>query len=475
MLVIPPLDDERKEPHYVQLYRHFRNEIATGRLPDNQRLPSIRKLAQDLALSTTPVEMAYAQLAAEGFIVSKPGSGYYVQAIPEAYRKLGEGKQRGQQTAGSVLPWDDQPYPYDFHLSRNDFTEFPHHIWRRLYQESLTAEGGKWLFYGHPQGEEGLRRAICHYLRQFRGVICTPEQIVIGAEQGWLLNVLSLLLKAHSPDIGVEDPGYPLFRSTFAAHGYQVVPIPLDEDGIHLEQLAASGVRLACVSPSHQFPRGMIMPIAKRLRLLAWAREADAYIIEDDYDGEFRYHGRPIPSLQGLVPDSRVIYLGGFAQSLAPAVAVHYLVLPAALLDGYRSLYMELLFEQSASPLHQRTLQRFMEQGHFARHVRKMRGVYRKKHDALVAALQRHMGVKADVVGRDAGFHLFLRVHNSLSPSELLRRAKSAGIRLASAAYTWHRPPAEPAREFLLGFGGIPVEKIEPGIKRLAEVWFAER
>jgi GntR family transcriptional regulator/MocR family aminotransferase len=471
MLLLPKLDHHSEIPMYVQLYDYLKNEIVAGRIPEQSRVPSVRKLADFLGISTTPVELAYNQLVAEGFLVSRPRSGYVVHSLPDPYGKLGSGGPPFAKVRRSPLR-DEKEFAYDFHLSKNDFSHFPFQIWRRLYNESLKEEQKQLLFYGDPQGEAGLRQEIAAYLYQFRGVKSAPDQIVIGAEQHQLLSILSLLLREHSLRIGVENPGYPLLPSTFRQHGYEVVPISLAEDGIQIGELYESGVRIVSVTPSHQFPRGMIMPIAKRLQLLEWANDVNGFIIEDDYDGEFRYHGRPIPSLQGLVPSSRVVYLGGFSQVLAPALCIHYLVLPESLIDWYDQLYDQTLFEQASSRLHQRTLQLFMERGYLGKHVRKMRNLYRKKHDVLIRSIQEHFREKAEIIGRDAGFHLLLRVNSPYSEKELLQLARGAGIRISSATYTWLHSPVQERKEFLLGFGGIEIDRIEEGIKRLKEVWF---
>ncbi|MGO0063321.1 MocR-like pyridoxine biosynthesis transcription factor PdxR [Brevibacillus fluminis] len=469
MLIVPVLEEDEDTPHYVQLYRFFKTEIATGRLSEQTRLPSVRKLADLLSLSTTPVETAYQQLMAEGFIGSRPRQGYFVQKLLEPYAQLGKGQPEAV-TAPPLLP--KGAYAYDFHLSKNDFSVFPFQTWRRLVNQTIQREQQDLLFYGDPQGESGLRQELARYLRQFRGVACVPDQIVIAADHYVLLSFLALLLKEEHARIGIENPSYPLLRTTFARHGLKMVPIPLEDDGISIQELYQKEVRVACVTPSHQYPRGMIMPISRRLQLLEWAKETAGLIIEDDYDGEFRYHGRPIPSLQGLVPDAPVVYLGGFGQVVAPAMCISYMVLPRFLLERYRQLYRQLLFEQSSSPVNQKAMQLFMEKGHFEKHVRKMRNVYRKKHDALIAAIQKHLGERVEIIGKDAGFHLLLRAKSPRTEADLLGSARQAGINLASAAYTWFGPDQEERKEFLIGFGGIDTDKIEPGIKLLREVWF---
>ncbi|MED1781629.1 PLP-dependent aminotransferase family protein [Brevibacillus fortis] len=472
MLLTPNWQENDNEPQYVQLYTYLKKEIVAGRLAVSSKLPSVRKLADLLGLSTTPVEMAYQQLLAEGFIQSKPRSGYYVEKLPDPEVKPGAGAST--QTIQRPVLRDEREYDYDFHLSRNDFSLFPTMIWRRLYNETLHIEQQENLFYGDPQGEAGLRKQIADYLRRYRGVACSPNQVVIGADQFGLLSLICLMVKPQFQRIGVENPGYLLFANTFRQHGFDVVPISLTEDGISVSELYESGVGLAAVSSAHQYPRGMIMPVSTRLKLLEWAKSVGGYIIEDDYDGEFRYHGRPIPSMQGLLPHANVIYMGSFAQVLAPALGIWYMVLPESLLDTYYNLLRETLLEPSSSRLHQRTMEAFMEKGYFEKHVRKMRKLYRKKHDALLLAVQKHFGERATVIGADAGFHVLLRVNSERSYEELKKLAIQAGVRASSASFTWLVPPNPLPKEFFLGFAGIPLEKIDPGIKALSHVWFGD-
>jgi GntR family transcriptional regulator/MocR family aminotransferase len=476
MMLLPKLDEHSNTPLYVQLYNYIKQEIVSGRLAEHVKLPSVRKMADFLGISTTPVEMAYNQLLAEGFIESKPRSGYLVQKLPAPYLMLGNGltDSSGWFKKRKVPARDTTVYTYDFHLSKNDFSCFPFTIWRRLLNQILRQEQKDLLFYGDPQGERGLRQEISRYLHQFRGVVCFPEQIVIGAGSHVLLTFLSLLLREHAREIGVENPGYPLISLTFQQHGYRVRPISLEEDGISIGELYESNVRLVYVTPSHQFPRGMMMPVAKRLQLLEWATQVNGFVIEDDYDGEFRYHGRPAPSMQGLLPQSRVIYMGGFSKALAPALRINYMVLPEILLDRYHELEYETLFEQSSSPLLQKAMQLFMERGYWEEHVRKMRNVYRKKHDLLVETLEETFQEKGEIIGKGAGLHVLLKVHSPRSERELIEKAKRAGIRMSSAAYTWMKPPTEERKEFFIGFGGVPLVQIEKGIRLLHKVWFDE-
>ncbi|MEK5450828.1 MocR-like pyridoxine biosynthesis transcription factor PdxR [Paenibacillus sp. FSL R7-0331] len=478
MLINPMLSDDRKLPYYIQLYDYFKKEILGGVLPAGTRLPSIRSLAAQLSISATPVELAYQQLVSEGFVTSRPRSGYIVQpmhAFSGAEAAGGPAERQGLQLTQAVLPItprDPQQYAYDFHISKNDFSLFPYKIWRSLFQEQLA--NPDLLQYGDPQGEPALRGSIAAHLRQFRGLRCMPEQVVIGGDQHQLSSLLCHILPPGTRQLAIEDPGYHLLPSAFRRSGYEIIPVPLEEDGLNVEKLRSSGASAVYISPSHQFPCGMIMPIAKRHALLDWAVSAGSYIIEDDYDGEFRYHGRPVPSLQGLTENSPVVYMGSFAQSVAPALCVHYMVLPVSLLPVYRSLARELYLEHSASRLNQIALHYFLERGHFARHLRRMRLHYQKKHDSLLQAVQLYFGEQATVRGQGAGFHLLVRLHSSGNARLLADTAALAGIRVTPASYTWweQREPHTP--EFILGFGAIPGDRIRAGIRLLAEVWLKD-
>ncbi|MGN7764105.1 MocR-like pyridoxine biosynthesis transcription factor PdxR [Paenibacillus sp. 22594] len=468
MLLVPNLSDTGGVPYYIQLYDYFKKEIISGSLPMGTRLPSIRMMAAELQLSATPVELAYQQLLSEGFIVSRPRSGYYVQQVHLVSGVKAEPEQH-PLTLPTITARDSRTYPYDFHISRNDFSLFPDKIWRCLYQEQLA--NPDLLQYGDPQGEPALRESIAAHLQQFRGLRCTAEQVVIGGDQYTLCSLAALLLQEKTNRIAIEDPGYHLLPAAFKRHGFQIIPVPLQEDGLDIEQLYNSRANAVYLSPSHQFPRGMVMPIAKRLALLDWARANSGYIIEDDYDGEFRYHGRPIPALQGLLEDSPVIYMCSFAQSVAPALCIHYMVLPKELVPDYHRLKSELYLEHSASRLNQIALHYFIERGHFAKHVRRMRLVYQRKHDLLLRAIQHYFGEKAAVSGQGAGFHLLLTLRNSGSARLLAELAEAAGIRVTPMSYTWWNRPESDEPEFILGFGGIAEASIEEGIRRLAGVW----
>ncbi|WEK54419.1 MAG: PLP-dependent aminotransferase family protein [Candidatus Cohnella colombiensis] len=471
MLFIPKFDSTNPIFYYEQLYKHIKSEIMSGRISEGTRLPSIRKLADFLSVSATPVETAYQQLLAEGFIESRPRKGYFVQQLPYASLASTSLDSRGNTVDVEDTLEEKPAYTYDFHISRNDFTHFPMRIWRRLLNHVLLSEQNDLLVYGDAQGEIGLRSELAVYLHQFRGIDCSPKQIIIGAEQHLLISMVCFMLKGQISKIGAENPGYRLIPETFKYHGFEVEPLSIGMEGVSVDDLYNKGVQLVSITPSHQFPMGMTMSVSKRLRLLDWAKKVNGFIIEDDYDGEFCYQNKPIPTLQGLDPEANVIYLGGFSQALTPDICIHYLVLPNSLLPAYQQLRTQLLFEQSSSRIYQRALQLFIQQGHFERHIRKMRKLYQKKHDTLIRAIEKYMGTNVEVIGRNAGFYILLRVSSSKSEDELLQLAKAVGIRISSASFTWLTPICEKPKEFLIGFSGLELELIEAGICLLANVW----
>ncbi|MCI3919553.1 PLP-dependent aminotransferase family protein [Paenibacillus sp. TRM 82003] len=474
---LPPLPRFTGTTHSEAIYQSIKREIAEGRWEAGERLPSIRKMAALLAVSPTPVESAYQQLVAEGYIESKPRSGYFAASLPEAYERLflrhtPEKKNEVPAGPGYYDAWEDgTEIRYDFHLSKNDFEPFPMRMWKRTLHRVLSEEGTRLLFYGHPQGEPGLRQQIASYLQAFRGVRCTPDQIVVGAEQHLLMNLLARILWRPGCALAFEDPGYRLIPATFEQAGFELRPIALDRQGISVAELRDSGAAVAAVGPSHQFPRGIVMPIQRRLELLQWAVETEATLIEDDYGGEFRYDGKPIPSLQGLLPGDRVVYLGGFSQVLAPDLCIHYMVLPERLLPRFRELRRHLMFEPSSPRVFQRTLELFLKEGHFEKHVRKLRNVYRHKNKRLETAVRDVFGPAAALSGGDAGMHMILTVRSDNAESLLLRLAQASGVFLSSARFDWSKRPEGPEKSFLLGFGGIPLSRIDEGVRALGDAW----
>jgi GntR family transcriptional regulator/MocR family aminotransferase len=454
-------------PLYRQLYNQLREYVLSGKLPADSRLPSVRELANELSTSRNTVEGAYQELFAEGYIYSQPRSGYFVSALDHDAAQLSLVHEPRKPHSKTESPTN---YLYDFHPARLDPASFPVPAWRKLLMESLQESPGRLVQYCNPQGEPELRCAIQLYLERSRGVVCDPEQIVICSGLQNSLDIVAQILKGSHSIMAVENPGYHLPRSVFRNHSFKVMPVPVGASGLELDALITSSSTIAYVTPSHQLPMGCVMPVANRLKLIEWAESDGKLIIEDDYDSELRYHGKPIPSLQGLRPSGNIIYLGTFSKILSPALRVSYLVLPHSLLAAYRRVFRD--YFATVSLLEQKTLTKFMEQGHWNRHIRRMRTTYKKKHDLLLRAVEHHFGARATAAGQGAGLHVVLHLHgNALGEKEIIDRSLQKGIRLYpfSGFYVTGKPDST---KLILGFGGMTASEIEHGIKLLARVCF---
>ncbi|TMV49451.1 PLP-dependent aminotransferase family protein [Paenibacillus mesophilus] len=490
MELLPLLDAQSVEPLYSQLYRHIRGEIEAGRLRAGSRLPSVRKLAAHLGISRTPVEDAYQQLLAEGYAASRPRSGITVQIYePEFSRgfyRTSSAEPGRKESPRLVLPAKkaDPSIPVhagektdwiDFSYGDIDLSHFPFPLWKKLLGSCFSPDHRDLFRYGDPLGESGFREALSDYAYRARAVICPPERIVVGAGTHHSTEQICRLLQrtpysaAHSP-IAVEQSMSDGIAAIMRQHGYRLVPLRLEPDGIRIEDLYDSGARIVYTTPSHQFPHGMVMSIGKRRRLLNWAADVGGLIVEDDYDGEFRYAGLPIPSLQGLDAAANcVVYMGTFSRALAPAFRLSYTALPPALAIAAKAALHP--FDRLASPLHQKTLELFMAGGHMQRHIRKMRSVYQRKMAALLAAVRRCLEPRFRVSGGGAGLHVLLETDDGRDEAQLIRLAEAAGVRVYPTSVYRIDPHRGESASILLGFGGLDERRIEEGVRRLADVW----
>jgi GntR family transcriptional regulator/MocR family aminotransferase len=452
-------------PLYKQLYNQIREEILSGKLPAGAKLPSVRDLSIELSASRNTVDGAYQELHAEGYIYSRPRSGYFVSALEQ---EIAPPSRSAKTDKSDYLPGPPASFAYDFHPARLDPGSFPTELWRKCYVEGLRRNRSQLVQYGDPQGDWGLRSALQRYLERSRGVICDPEQIVICAGLQQSLDIVAHLLQEKHSVVAVENPGYHLPRSVFQSHAYSICPIPVGSGGMELDRLKASISTIAYVTPSHQLPLGYVMPVANRLALIEWAEAGGNFIIEDDYDSELRYHGKPIPSLQGLRPGGNIIYSGTFSKILSPALRLSYMVLPYALLAAYRQLYRP--YFPAVSLLEQRSMTIFMEQGHWERHIRRMRMIYQKKHDLLLRSIETHFGKQAKVIGQGAGLHVVMMLPGTRhSEAEIIARARQKGVQLFPFS-EFHVSGQPETTTLLLGFGGMNGSEIEQGIAILAQI-----
>jgi GntR family transcriptional regulator/MocR family aminotransferase len=448
------LDTNVKTPLHIQLYEALKNAI-THEMQTGDKLPSIRKIAQEYAISKNTVESAYAQLYAEGYIESRPKSGYYVADVDyKPFEPLHATMQK---------PQNQTTYRYNFYPVRLSRELFPMKLYKRLFNRAVD-ESLDMGTYSDPQGEEGLRREIARYLRELRGVRCEARDVVVTGAFIDAMGMIADIVRPTHGHFAIEHPGYHIARKVFAHHGFEMTPIGVDANGLLIEELMASKANVVYITPSHQYPTGAAMPIAHRLRLLKWAQENDAYIIEDDYDSELTYRSRPIPSLQGLDDAGRVIYIGTFAKALSPALRIGYVVLPQSLIERYKAFHGTFA---RVGLMSQKTLEFFMREGHWERHLRRVRNTNRKKHDLMKAALITHLGDTIEIVSEGGGLSINIRPTCHVNYDVLRTKAEEAGIKLYFAReYSGGEWDA-----IRMGFGGFELEEIEEAVAAFTGVW----
>ena len=520
---------------YEYLYRCIRHDIAHGKVKPGQKLPSKRTLAKQLGVSLITIEAAYDQLVAEGYIRSRERCGYYACDLapaakieeqgnvrfrtatetranrrreghasnPNGPQPISQNEEHLERRTGyrpsdadftpplnSLAPHaqntpSDAPLLADFTHSTLATTMLPYSAWAKAVRRTLSDESAASLAEAaSAAGSPELRSAIADHLRQYRGMNVSPDQVVIGAGSQTLYQLLVQLL-GRTRRYAVEDPGYPLLTRMYEQQDAQVAHIGLDDSGIDIDALEASGASVAHIMPSHQFPTGIVTTAARRRELLNWAREGDRYLIEDDYDSEFRMAGRPIPSLFGIDAAERVLYLNSFAKSLGAAFRMAYLVLPPQLAQRFREQLG--FYANTVSPLDQLALARFIKQGHYDRHVNRLRTHARKTQDALVNALHEAFGDRIAFAGLNDGLHFIMQLESERDERELATAAKAAGIRIATlssfagtastgGAPTGAEPQASTASEtsparFILRSDSTSIEESPAVANALANAW----
>ena len=460
------LDSRKSEPLYQQICRAIRREIAQGRLQPNEKLPSRRALSAHLQTSLMTVQTAYEQLTAEGYLYARPRAGYFVD--PDAHLLF-------QEPDPLLLTSPIQPEPVppkdqiNFSTSGVDLEQFPFATWAKLSRQVLSTKQETLLHATPAMGLYPLRRAISAHLREFRGIHAAPEQILVGAGTEYLLGILVQLLGA-SRRYAVEEPGYPKGKHILRSNGASVIGIPMDQSGLKIQALRQSGATIAHVTPSHQFPTGIIMPVRRRAELLEWsAEQPERYLIEDDYDSEFRFVGRPIPTLQSIDDRGRVIYLNTFSQTISPSMRLGFLVLPPRLLERYRQ---ELGFYACTVPaLEQHVLARFIAGGHYERHLSRMRKEYRDRRSATISAFRASpLASHVTFSEEGAGLHFLLRLDTNRSDEELRRLTAEAGIRLSFLSEYAAVPDPRFAHTLVVNYAGLSQSDLEEALRLLTDV-----
>lgn len=464
---------------YQQIYEYIRNEIRTGKLQRDEKLPSTRSLAEYLQVARSTVDSAYSQLLAEGYIQSKPCRGYFVCGMDElinlsqpaslsADSRAAEGDFFNEEKMNEDIESDME---YDFSPHAISMKNFPFSTWKRITREILVDANSEMFALGDARGDYELRATICRYLHSARGVNCEPGQIIIGAGNDYLLMLLEKILGRHVP-IAMENPTYKRAYRVFQSFAYEIKALPMDKSGISVKALEQSNARVAYIMPSHQYPTGVVMPIGRRMELLKWAEQGeDRYLIEDDYDSEFRYKGKPIPALQASDRTGKVIYIGTFSKSIAPAIRVGYMVLPGPLMEKYRQSCG--FYASTVSRIDQRILNEFIKDGYFERYLNKMRKIYKEKHDFLLEQLK---GMEKDFIlsGENAGLHVLLTSKKKIPEKDLIRSAAEKKIRIYGLSDAMVGVPLENGKyenTILLGYGALSQEEINQGIRLLKEAW----
>ena len=461
------IDSDNNVPIYEQIYEGIKNEIRSGKLAAGTKLPSSRVLSVNLGVSRSTVQMSYDQLISEGYIEAQACRGYFVLKIDGLYH-IKENSE-GYKT---LKKESKEKYDIDFSPSGIELDNFPFNAWRKVSKNMYSLDDTDLFNIGDAKGDEDFRNTIADYLHQSRGVNCSADNIILGAGNEYLLMLLDQIfsLKSNRHFIyAMENPAYRKAYMVFKGMGRKVCPIGLDDSGMKLEELFASSADVAYVTPSHQYPMGIVMSIGRRMELLKWAEENDErYIIEDDYDSEFRYKGKPIPSLQGLDAKAKVIYLGTFSKSIAPGIRMSYIVLPPALMEYYYMVASA--YSSTVSRLDQNMVNLFIKEGYYERHLNKMRAIYKAKHDILMSEIKK-LGKEFKISGESAGLHILVST-NCLSEKELVERASECKVRVypLSRQYLKDEIPNGKAT-VILGYARLKSEQIKEGIDRLSKAW----
>jgi GntR family transcriptional regulator / MocR family aminotransferase len=478
------VDRKSRLPLYRQIYDAYRATIVNGTLRPGQRVPSTRGLAVELGVSRIPVLDAYAQLMAEGYFQSRTGAGTAVSlSLPDQGVSSEPRKVRSMTTRRGRLP-DIAKHPFlsdliasppwirgwgAFGVGQVASERFPLGVWNGLVTRHGRSTSSKSLDYGHPMGLKELREAVGVYLRTARGVRCEAEQIMIVSGSQQALDISARVLLEPGSRVWMEEPGYRYARRVFALNNCRVVPVPVDHEGLNvaLGVKRSRTARAALVTPSHQYPLGATMSASRRLQLLDWAERSRSWILEDDYDSEYRYEGLPISSLQGLDPNSRVVYIGTFSKVLFPSLRLGYLVIPTDLVD--RFVNVRLAMDIGPSTLTQEVLADFIREGHFSRHIRKMRMLYQERRNALVGCLEKELGRPVEITGEQAGMHLCIAL-DKISDRKITQRAARNGLWLVPLSSSY--AGSESRQGFILGFGSTPAKEMSNAVGRLrAAIW----
>ena len=454
-------ENKGNESLYEYLYNQIKSDIINNKLAPDEKLPSKRTLSKHLNVSTITVENAYQQLMAEGYIYSVAKSGYYVSHVPTT------------PPSASLKPvWEMENHAFtpiyfaDFANNSTAKDNFPFTTWTKLMRETMSDETDNLMANSPSIGISELRNAIADYLFQFRGMAVNPEQIIIGAGTEYLYGLIIQLL-GRKKTYAVEDPGYQKITKIYQSNEVDCIPIPLDKNGIDIQYLEQTTADVLHISPSHHFPTGIVTPISRRYELLSWASKTpNRYIIEDDYDSEFRLLGKPIPSLQSIDVLEKVIYMNTFSKTLTSTIRISYMVLPQSLMQIYKKNLS--FYSCTVSTFEQYTLARFIKKGHFEKHINRMRNYYRTQRDTVISCIKKHPQYnKVKIREENAGLHFLLTVNTKYSDKELVARAKENNIHISCLSEYFSNTSNSTEHVLLINYSGIEKANIEKAVELL--------
>lgn len=460
---------ELKSPHlYEHLYLCMKEDIKSGKLAPDTKLPSKRNFSKQLGVSTITVENAYAQLLAEGYLYSLERKGYFVSAISnpsdDSVIQVKTNAPKCQNMHTEIET--DSVFDYDFLNNHSVAGQFPFPTWAKLLRTVITDKSTELLNPPPCGGLMELREAISDYLYQFRRMTINPKQIIIGAGTEYLYGLLIQLFDKNCT-YAIEDPGYLKICKVYESNHISYIPLPLDEDGISLSALLQADPDILHISPSHHYPTGIITPVKRRNELLRWAsQKSSRYIIEDDYDSEFRLMGMPIPSLQSIDSCGQVIYMNTFTKTLSPTIRISYMILPENLMEQF---YLKLGFYAcTVSNFEQYTLAHFIKYGYFEKHINRMRKFYRDQRNCLLNDIKKSpLSAYSKIIEEDAGLHFLLQIDTNLSDEQLIERARKYKIRLSCLSQYYHTKRSEDSHTILINYSGLHKEEMANAIDRL--------
>jgi GntR family transcriptional regulator/MocR family aminotransferase len=483
------VDRKGEKPLHRQIYDAFREMILDRRLQPEQQIPSTRALADELGISRIPVLDAYAQLLAEGYIESRSGAGTFVASSlseqftsvrPSVASVVKHGTTDAISRVAKLLPVERTPwFPSSgaFSVGQIAYDHFPFRVWSDLVTHHARRVHASSMNYADPMGSEKFREVIAAYLRTARAVRCDASQIMVVNGSQHALDLSARVLLDPDTPVWMEEPGYELLRHTLTLSGCRLIPVPVDSDGLDVAEgvKLCKNARAAFVTPSHQYPLGATMSAARRLQLLEWAHSSNAWIVEDDYDSEYRYESMPVASMQGLDPGARVIYIGTFSKTLFPSLRLGYIVIPPALVARFVAVRRS--NDLFPSHLYQAALADFISGGHFTRHVRKTRQLYAERRTALAQALRKEFGAEMnrsemEILGAEAGMHLVVTLPPGLSDRKISAKASEDGLWLWPLSSAYAGPNVR--QGFILGFGGTKAEEMLHPVRRLRKAMRAE-